>query len=63
MGDRIRSARKLAGLTQSDLAKKLNVSQQMIAAYENGKRNPKFGTIKKIAFHLNVDPLELAQYL
>ena len=59
IGDRIRNARKLAGLTQSDLAKKLNVTQQMIAAYENGKRNPKFETIKKIAFYLHVDPLEL----
>ncbi len=42
------------GLTQQDLAKKLNVSQAMITMWANGKRKPKFDTIKEISQILGV---------
>lgn len=47
------------GLTQKELAAKLGTTPQNLAQYENGKRNPKFETIKKIAYALGVSPLEL----
>lgn len=56
-GEYIRNARKKAGLTQAQLAKKLNVSQAMIGQYENDKRKPKVDTIVRIADALDADYL------
>ena len=53
-GERLKSARREAGLSQNDLAIKLNVSASMIGQYESGKRNPKKDTIEKIANALNL---------
>ena len=44
------------GLTQKELAKKLNVTDVFISNYLNGKRNPKPTTIYKFANALNVSP-------
>lgn len=54
IGERIKDYRKKAGLSQKELGKKLNVSQQHIAQYENGKRTPKLDTIQKIADALSI---------
>lgn len=54
-GDKMKAERKKKGLAQKELGKKLGVSQAMIAQYENGERNPKVETIKKIAEALEVD--------
>ncbi len=59
IGEKIKKLRKEKGLTQKELAKRLGVTQQMIASYENGVRYPKMETIKKIADALNVDMFEL----
>lgn len=48
-GERIRLARKNAGLTQKQLGEKLSISYQTIAQWENGLRNPKLETLRKIA--------------
>ena len=52
-GERIRIARKTAGLTQKQLGEKLNISYQTIAQWENNLRNPKLETLRKIANELN----------
>ena len=52
-GERIRIARKKAGLTQKILGEKLGVSYQTIAQWENGLRNPKLETLRKIAKEIN----------
>jgi transcriptional regulator with XRE-family HTH domain len=39
-GDRVRKARELAGLTQSELADALGVSRKTIANYEAGATEP-----------------------
>ncbi len=36
LGERLRKARQEAGLTQEDLAKRLDVSRQTISSWENG---------------------------
>ena len=54
IGENIRKIRIDKGLTQRDLAAKLQITQQSIAQYENGKRIPKLSTVRKIANALNV---------
>lgn len=36
IGKRIKTARENAGMTQAELAKRLNISQQMVNKYESG---------------------------
>ena len=45
--------RKRKGLSQSKIAKKIGVSQQMYNYIENNKRNPSTNLAKKIADVLN----------
>ena len=53
-GKRIKEIRKANGLTQKELSEKLGTSQQNLAQYENGKRQPKFETLRRIAKALDV---------
>lgn len=53
-GQRIKEARKKAGLTQKQLAEKLGIAYQTLAQWENDLRNPKYETIERIANALNV---------
>lgn len=54
VGSKIKETRQKMGITQKELAHRLGTSPQNLAQYENGKRNPKLETIKKIATALNV---------
>lgn len=58
-GEKIKLARRKAGLTQKELGEKLKVSQAMIGQYENGKRNPKLQTVRKIADALEINLFDL----
>lgn len=58
-GQKIKKLRIQKGMTQKELAAVLNTSQQNLAQYENDKRNPKIGTLKRIAGALNVSINEL----
>ncbi len=40
IGEKLKSLRKENGLTQTELAKKLNIGQTTVAAYENGTHEP-----------------------
>lgn len=53
-GERIKKLRKEKGMTQKELAKKLGFSPSYLGQYENGYRNPKPSTVKKIADALEV---------
>lgn len=59
IGERLRTLRKAAGLTQKELGQKLGVSASMIGQYETNLRNPKFETLQKIAAVLNVNITEI----
>lgn len=66
IGKNIKKIRKERGLTQVELGKKLNVTQQMIGQYENDKNSPQMDTIKKIANALEVkvaDLMGISDYL
>ena len=54
IGKRIAEARKEAKMTQMMLGNRIDVSQQMIAQFEKGKRQPNEETLKKIADILDV---------
>ena len=54
IGERIKQARKAAGLTQQQAADAIGVSRSTFAFYETGKRRPDAPTIKKIANALSV---------
>lgn len=48
-GEKIREARKAAGLTQKELGTRLEVTSQNIIQYEKGRRLPKPATLRRIA--------------
>lgn len=55
LGDRIRQARKAAGLTQAQLAKRVGIKQSTIAGLESGKYT-ETAHIVKIALACRVSP-------
>ena len=58
-GERIRNARKAAGLTQRELGQKLGLSYQAIAQWENNLRKPKPKTLNRLADALGVSVISL----
>lgn len=58
-GQRIKLARRNAGLTQKELGQKLGITYQTLAQWENDLRKPKFETLKRIADALGVPVGEL----
>src|SRR3712207_117028 len=51
--------RKQTGLTQSQLAEKLNIKRSLIGAYEEGRAEPKLSTLVNISklFNISLDVL------
>ena len=58
-GEKIRIARKKAGLSQGELADRLDVTRSLVGQYERGVRNPKPSTIQRIADALGIPFTEL----
>lgn len=56
---KIRQLRKERGVTQQELADALNVKRSLIGAYEEGRAEPKFELLKKIANYFNISSDEL----
>lgn len=59
-GQRIKAARKAAGLTQAELANKLDIPYQSIGQWERDLRNPKRETLRRIAAALGVSEFDLS---
>lgn len=59
VGERIRAARRAKGMTQKELAEKMGTSYVVISQWENGKRNPKFSTLREIAKALEIPTTDL----
>lgn len=53
-GERLRIARRRAGLSQERLAAKINISQESYSRYELGAREPPLGIIYELSIILNV---------
>jgi len=56
-GERLKKARKKSGMTQMELAQKLNLTDATLNRYEKGHRKPDPETLSKIAeiLHVSVD--------
>lgn len=59
IGEAIRSARKKIGMTQDELADKLNTTKSAISKYELGKREPNLEILRRIAITLGVTVSDL----
>lgn len=60
IGERIRTSRKDAGLSQVDLARKVGVTQPAVANWESGVHDPRRLMLAKIADAVHVSPEWLA---
>lgn len=58
-GDRLRSLRTKAGLTQLDIAEKLDVSAAAIGAWENGRAKPRLTKLGQLAELLGTSAADL----
>lgn len=54
LGEKLKSARKIAGLTQEQLANKLLVSRQAITKWEADRGMPDIENLKKLSILLNI---------
>ena len=61
IGENIRKARKAAGVSQKELAERLQVYQKDISRWENGERTPTMEVFTKICRELNASADEILQ--
>lgn len=54
-GDSIAAARRLRGITQTELAKRTGIAQGAISRIESGKANPSVKTLTRLADGLNMN--------
>jgi transcriptional regulator with XRE-family HTH domain len=47
-GELLRTVRRRQGLSQDQLARRAGTSQPVISAYENGRRDPTLGTLRRL---------------
>lgn len=59
LAKRIQDTRRLAGLSQQDLASQLGVTQSAVALWETGKTAPRRAMVAKLALVLRVDAMAL----
>lgn len=62
LGEMFRASRKKTGVTQKELAEKLNISQQVISRLERGESNSSIKTLQQIARALGAE-LRMNLYL
>ena len=51
----LKHLRKIKGITQEQLARKLGINRSMIGAYEEGRAEPKMETILNICHYFEID--------
>ena len=56
---KISEAIKLCGLTQTEIGKKLGVSQQTVSHYVKGDKMPALDTFANLCILLDIDPSEV----
>jgi transcriptional regulator with XRE-family HTH domain len=59
LGERVRDRRRERGLTQKDLAERLEVSVAYVSLIERGGRNPPITTVVQLAHALGIGAGEL----
>jgi len=61
-GKRLKDLRKQAGLTQEQLAEKVNITVESISNIERGIYSPKFSNLEKISEILEVEVKDLFDF-
>lgn len=61
LGENIRKARKAAGVTQKELAERLQVYPKDISRWENGERTPSVPAFAKICRELSASADEILE--
>lgn len=61
IAERIKTARKEAGITQDELASKMYVTHHCISMWERGLRQPKYETLARIADAIGINVNRLLQ--
>ena len=61
LGENIKKARKAAGVTQKELAERLQVYQKDISRWENNELTPNSITLAKICRELNASADEILE--
>ena len=61
LGENLKEARKAAGVTQKELAERLQVYQKDISRWENGELTPNALTLAKICKELNASADEILE--
>lgn len=59
LGERLRARREQAGVTQTDLARRSGLTQEMISNLERGQHEPRIATLQKFADGLGISVVEL----
>ena len=62
IGERIKAARKTAGLSQTELANRLSKTLRTVQKYESGEIEPSIAIINAMAKELKVSPADLIGY-
>lgn len=63
LGARIREIRNARGLTQEQLAEKIDVEQKQVSRIESGKNYPTIGRLEKMADALNVPLMGFFEFM
>lgn len=58
VGERLKVFRKLAGLTQEQLARKANIDAKYVGDLETGRKAPSFEVLEELLRVLDVEPYE-----
>ncbi len=58
-GNTLFQLRRRAGMTQKELAQRLNVTDKAVSKWENGRAKPTTDTLRKLAALLDVSPEKL----
>ena len=58
IAEKIRYFRRMRGLSQEQLAERVEINVNTIRKYENGRRKPKIEQLKKIAGGLEISVIE-----
>lgn len=59
LGRAVAARRQELGMTQEDLANNSNLHQRWISNVETGKRNPSYGSLRRLAAGLDLSASEL----
>lgn len=62
VGSNIKIFRKLANLTQEQLAEKINIDPRQLSKIENGIHFPSCKTLEKVCLALNIKPADLFDF-